>query len=303
MYIYDYKSFDRIKRVLDPNLIDCAECNRFSTESSCAYHPSERMEDDYIYTQWVSFQDRDNGGPFFEYRYNRDGFRSQHFENFNPADLNIVYSGCSYTYGDGLPDEYVWRSILGQKIRKKFPNQNVQEYNIGTGGASMHLIFKNVLAFLRKNDGVDYLFILYPGFDRQLVFDTSGDYKEGYAKTVFMSPDEPNFQKPFIKKYVTGYVHEEAMYIYLPMIKAIEDICVLKGIKLFWGSWIPNDQRVFKEYHFNDYVEIPAWDMLFQGHTIKDKEYIEIARDGAHPGLRYMTQVADAFYEASFNEQ
>jgi hypothetical protein len=303
MYEYDYKSFDTIKRVLDPNIVDCAESNRFVPNNQYSYHPDEREEDGYIYTQWASHQERDNGGPYFEYRYNRDGFRSQHFENFNPADLNIVYSGCSWTYGDGLPDEYVWRSVLENKIKEKFPDRNVQGYNVGTGGASIHLIFKNVMSFIRKNDDIDYLFILFPGFDRQLVFDPSGDYFDGYAKTVFMSPDEPNFEKPFVKNFVLSYVHEEHMYMYLPMIRAIEDICKLKGIKLFWSSWIPSDKKIYEKYEFDNYCDMPAWKFLSQRPKTTDNQYMEIARDGAHPGLNYMTEIANTFFKALENEE
>jgi hypothetical protein len=41
--------------------------------------------------------------------------------------------------------------------------------------------------------------------------------------------------------------------------------------------------------------------MNIQG-AVTDKTYFKIASDGHHPGLEHMTEISDAFYQATVNE-
>lgn len=308
----DYGHYQTLKKYLDPDFIDPV---RQSIEqpldkndpNDVRYHymPDETYEDDYVILKnktnplqvW-------NGGPEIEYRWNRSGFRSQHFENFNSNDTNILFSGCSWTFGDGLPDNMVWRSLLTNEIQNKFPDKNVQQYNLANGGDSIPLIFKNVLAFLRKYDGVDYVYILLPGFDRQVCLDYKiNNGNVGFRKVVYVSPEDSHiFNIPSVKKFAETYVLEESLYMVLPLIRAIEDICQLKGIKLFWGSWLAHDQDVYKDFNFNNYVEIPIWEYYYSREQTVDKEYYKIAGDGSHPGLKHMMEISDAFYKHTFKD-
>lgn len=310
MYNYNYKNYDFAKKYLNPNVCDSLEDNLYSEIKMSTseykkfyYHPEERIEDDYIISPLPGLDKRFNGGEPFEYKMNRSGFRSQHFENIKSDDINILFAGCSWTYGDGLPDEMVWRSVLTEKIKTLYPNENVEQYNVGTGGASIPLIFKNVLAFLRDHDSVDYVYMLLPGFDRQSCIDEEIERgRVGFRKVVYCSPDDRVFNIPTIKKFAINYVPEDYMMSALPMIKAIEDICKLRRIKLYWGSWVPMDHRVYEEIDFNNYVKMPIWERIYNMTNLSDKTYYKLASDDAHPGLEHMTKLADAFYEASFGK-
>ena len=305
MFVYDYKTFKGfIVQSLDPNFIDCHD-----TYLDIPGYPDDfknnRKEDGYLYTEDVREQLQNQHNEPVKYVINRNGFRSQHFQNFKPDDLNILFAGCSITHGTALPDEYVWRSILTEKVKTLHPDRNVEAYSVAIGGASIPLIFKNTLAFLRQYPEVDYVFILFPGFDRASMID-SDVYRgtPGFKKVNYVSPDENVFKIPNIKKHALNYVPENAMHVMLPMIKAIEDICALNGTKLAWGSWIPFDHGVYDAYDFKNYVKLPIWEHLNSPRSLgPDPSFKTVAKDGSHPGLDYQTIIADTFYGVMFNEE
>jgi hypothetical protein len=296
MHEYNYDNFDDIKHFIDPNVLDTTEMKLTRINNNdFAFHNEEYTEDGYIYTPKWEFLESDNGGIPFTYRANRSGFRSQHFENFDPADKNIHIAGCSNSLGIGLPEDLVWGSILTNKIKEKFPDENVQKYNVSVGGASIPFIFKNVMSFLRKNDGVDYLFILLPGFDRHIAFDDE-NRPLMFKKIVFMSPESEGFKLKCVKRFVLNYSAEEAFFTQLPMIKAIEDICKAKNIKLVWSTWKLTDQKLYNSYEFDNYVHISKDILNYDLDSKDDYEYKNLARDNMHPGLNFMSSVADVFY-------
>lgn len=302
MYVYDYKKFGGfVSQALDPNFLDTHD-----TVLDLPGYPNhsahERAEDGYLYTEDVIERSQNLHDIPVQYVINRYGFRSQHFENFKPEDTNILFAGCSLTHGTGLPDHMVWRSVLTEKIKEK--HDNVQAYNVGIGGASIPLIFKNTLAFLRKYPDVDYVFILFPGFDRVSMIDDDVDNgRPGFKKVTYVAPDHNIHKIKNIHKHAINYVPENAMHVMLPMIKAIEDICELRGITLKWGSWIPSDHGIYEAYDFNSYVDIPIWKDLMNPRSVGvDETFYKVAKDGCHPGLEYMTVIADAFME-SINEE
>ncbi len=306
--IYKYQDYKKLRNWIDPNFHDCSEPSFFynlrETEDgfTSSYYNMSESHDGYAVISSVDMSNSDNGGEPFYYKYNNYGFRSQHFKNCKPEDVNILFSGCSWTEGTGLPDSMVWRSLLTEKIKDLHPNENVEPYNIGVGGASIPLVFKNTLSFLRKYDKVDYLYILLPGFDRASLFESDLMNEEGgFRKVVYVSPEDEVFKIKTIKRFVLNYEPADAFHTMLPMVKAIEDICELRGIKLYWGTWVSVDQEVYEDFGFNHYVKIPIWERMNTQEEVADKTYFKVAADGGHPGLEHMTEIADAFYEATIN--
>ena len=124
---------------------------------------------------------------------NSHGFRSQSFDNISSESVNILFSGCSWTWGSSLPDSYVWRSVLTEKFKNRFPDKDIQQYNTATCAGSISLACKNTLALLRKTDDIDYVYMLFPGFNR-----TTGFKKENevysMVKLYTVLPDSPAFK-------------------------------------------------------------------------------------------------------------
>jgi hypothetical protein len=108
-------------------------------------------------------------GPELTYRVNRQGFRSKHFQKLDPNKINILYAGCSWTFGEGIVEEHAWSNILSNKIQEHCKKE-VDYHNVSAMGASPHLIIKNVMAFIRNYGKPDYLFIEMSDHSRAITY-------------------------------------------------------------------------------------------------------------------------------------
>lgn len=102
----------------------------------------------------------------FWYKYNSDGFRSDEFTDH--SDLRVVFSGCSYTEGSGLPLEEVWVSLVHNKIAASLNNQNkkIPLWNLGilgTGLDSHSRVLYNYADQLKP----EYVFLLSGALSRR----------------------------------------------------------------------------------------------------------------------------------------
>ena len=67
----------------------------------------------------------------FTYKFNSHGFRSEEFSN----DDSIMFFGCSYTVGIGLPLENTWAYLVAQ-------NLNLKCFNLGIGATGPDTSFR-----------------------------------------------------------------------------------------------------------------------------------------------------------------
>jgi hypothetical protein len=287
MYIHDLKKFNIIRKILHPNYIGTLD---------------EKITDKEELLKSIYFENLNKSESLtlttnpMVIKINSYGFRSQPFHNIKSDSTNILFSGCSWTEGNGLPDEYVWRSILTEKFKKQFPEKDIQQYNTGVGGGSISLSCKNVLAFLRKHDNIDYVYMLLPGFDRSTGFEEKNN-SFAMIKLFTAPPESLLFKNKAIKKYTKNYNEIESIYHNLILIQAVIDICQLRGIKLFFGTWYSSMKYVYEYMNLDGYCDIPQWNQT----TNKDTTLNLVANDGIHPGLEHMTEIANAFYEKTFN--
>jgi hypothetical protein len=68
----------------------------------------------------------------FDYKFNKHGFRAEEFEE---GTDNIMFLGCSFTLGLGLPLEKTWTHIVSSEL-------GLKNYNLGIGAASNDTIFR-----------------------------------------------------------------------------------------------------------------------------------------------------------------
>jgi hypothetical protein len=66
------------------------------------------------------------------YKFNSLGFRCDEFEQNRDC---ILFLGCSYTFGVGLPLETIWPTLVANKLKLKC-------YNLGIGGGSNDTAFR-----------------------------------------------------------------------------------------------------------------------------------------------------------------
>lgn len=72
----------------------------------------------------------------FSYRLNIHGFRCNDFNTMDFNKKSIVYLGCSFTFGIGLPEEHIWCSVLHKMIQDRY-DEEFNFINLGVPGGSV----------------------------------------------------------------------------------------------------------------------------------------------------------------------
>jgi hypothetical protein len=80
-------------------------------------------------------------------------------------------------------------------------------------------------------------------------------------------------------------------------IRQLEIFCKYEDIRLIWSAWHPEQQEVYKDMNFTNYLYMN--DSLIHN-SIKydellDFKYIEKARDTHHPGAAYFNGIKNLF--------
>lgn len=244
--------------------------------------------------------------PHFEYKINRHGFRSQHFKNLNKEDINILYSGCSWTFGMGLPEEYMWTSILSNKL-KSLNDKNIESFNIGYRAFSIGLIIKNVMSFIRTYGKPNYLFIVFPDSGRDFIFNK---YNNSYSA---VDPRYFEYISEFYSDYAKSYNYETNILKYCELIKMLEDFCIESNIKFLWTTWYYPDYEIYKNVGFENLIDTdinflqadPGFYRIFNYNSFTESypydnidmlPYWSVARDLVHPGTAWTNHITKEFF-------
>lgn len=94
-----------------------------------------------------------------EYKFNSFGFRS---EEFTTTDDNIMFLGCSLTFGTGIPIENTWAYITSKEL-------NLKCYNLGIPGGSSDTCFRLCLGWIDKLKPKMVIFRRPPGIRMEFI--------------------------------------------------------------------------------------------------------------------------------------
>lgn len=202
--------------------------------------------------------------PFFgtldeinDYKINRFGCRGE-------IDIysEIVASGCSITFGLGIPELGRWTNLLGDKINKNITN-------LGGPGASIESICLNIIQYSLNNKMPKEVYCLFPDFFRRKSVVDKDFFKTKTNKDKDI-PDTLNLQ------YVgpTIRLHEDTLLMEVNDITYIEDsvsphqriidsvnyiyvleaFCLANNIKLYWTTWdLPSHKIMQSLISFPDF--------------------------------------------------
>jgi hypothetical protein len=261
------------------------------------------------------------------YKLNSLNYRSDEF--YNSPD--IIFSGCSFTYGIGLKKESLWTDLLAKKMNKKY-------INLGLPGKSVSSIINNLYSYFREYGHPEYVFCLFPNFNRFelpinpniIVSERNLSYDQynsspifegqkldagGYLQDIIMYDTDLSSKPQYSKK---PHVAENVLSIdlsYWTAIKhilAFEQYCKVAGVKLLWTT-CDKDLNLAIDFIKNKYPnQYNNFILLDEGydkdcHSKEKKDNIILwdlagdrdrGNDYAHPGVHFHIHVADAFYSA-----
>lgn len=235
-------------------------------------------------------------GPEIVYHLNSFGFRSQEILKLNNENLNILISGCSNTWGDGVFFDDMWSNQLKYLFVSK--NKKINIDNISYPGASIHACIRNIMAFIENYGKPDYIFICFPSLSRNLYF--SNEKNKIINCFVFdnylMEPVKTQ------KEYNKSYIHENSILLATTLIYMLEEVCRANQINLIWSTWDKKDEELFNTFNFNNFVSI----LNLNNIDVKNNSnsfYWDLAKDGVHFGAKWHKQIANFYAKYIKNEE
>lgn len=226
-------------------------------------NPLSKNEDGKYPVELGAFHDSWLGGQEF---INLDGYRSDNFQPNTKED--ILFIGCSETYGVGIKYSDLWAKKVRDKINKDLPF-----YNLGLIACSSEEIIYNLFKYLKRYGNPGTIFFLMPETFR------------GFEPTLELS----NFR-------VTQFYHILEMYCQMNNIKLISSSWEVEPVKgsessindLFDGMF-DTFHKLDKEaysYLINDFMEKnPRTENAFMS---KDKMHMGVALHDAISNFMYM---------------
>lgn len=260
------------------------------------------------------------------YSSNESGFRSAEFS----SGTDLVFAGCSYTYGSGVPEEAIWGNVVADSL-------GLTKSNISLPGVGADWIVESLFTYFRNFGNPKYIFcLLPPEFRVSVPVDgkvlTSNEYSSNQTKVHKLSATwYENQNKKYAKSpfNVEDVITEDfAMYRSIRSIRMLEQYCKSNNIKLIWTTFEKNSwyKRLMKtEFSFDNFFDLEEY--LFDTKVIEDgktryklnkghdgveldchAEYVDIwpnnfnagldignGEGGVHPGTHYHLHVAEAF--------
>lgn len=249
-------------------------------------------------------------GPQISYRINKDGFRSDHFEQLNSQNYNVLVGGCSYTFGEGMLEDRTWTNLLKNNIQNTM-QKNVKFFNTGFMGSSIDLVIKNIMGFIKNYGAPDIIFILFPDIGRQVRFDENRNH---YRRMIAGGHWIENAKDTAQISYTMNYLPQNNLLTHVQLIQMLEAFCEAKKIKLIWSTWETfNDANMYKILDFKYFLDIPDVSQIDRvmaekkyndtkyGHLINNDQnipYWNIGEDGNHPGFLIHKYMSDYFFDA-----
>lgn len=243
-------------------------------------------DNDYFYTKSTNADD-------VFYKINKDGFRTDNFEVLNKENLNILYSGCSFSFGQDIPQEFRWSDF----VTNYFNNiKNTKGYNLSMMGASIHLIIKNICTFINNYGIPDVLVMILPDIHRKMIYST---YTDQFipAQLNFDKDNTVDWMYEELLKYKENYMPQENAIIYLTMIDLLENLFKANGSIFLWSTWHIDSESVFDNFanRYSSYFKIPTPypDYTKKDYGNSDVKYWFLAGDNQHPGGGWNKEVSE----------
>jgi hypothetical protein len=304
----------------------------FSTTNQLGYYSPYRK--DAVDKEWdkkydfVGTIDEQN-----TYDINGLGFRGQIDEN-----SDILASGCSITFGLGVPELGRWTNFLSNKTNKSV-------MNLGSPGASVESICTNIIHYCMNNKMPKEIFCLFPDFFRSMVVVDREFYKSKikrgeigtidalefiYCNPKIFRDKDSVFMEIENQKYIEDSVSPHQLILdSVNFIYILESFCLTNNIKLYWTTWdLPTSLVMqellslenFKLKNFislfpekSEFSNIPSISASCEVKHMtgfensaswrKGSDYSIINRKKvtqyAHPGIHFQYHVADFFYNLS----
>jgi len=226
--------------------------------------------------------DTDTSSRFFFYKHNESGFRCDSFNQ--TSEFPILFSGCSQTFGTGLPLEETWSHLLYNKI-KNYKKIDIPYWSLAVGGSSIELqsIFLYHFIDLLKPK---LIFMLMPPIYRRTLkvenkHTTYIPHLDQFLGSVHLTTNEKyTLEKAKALFIDEGYSRFES----LKSLMMIDALCEKHNTKVVYTSWVNED--------FKKEIKVLKNFIMIDCNLVK----IDVARDKKHCGTISHTSFANEIW-------
>lgn len=171
----------------------------------------------------------------FSYRYNAHGFRCDEFDTDEKHDARILFLGCSFTSGTGLPLEEIYAHKIVSALRRE--GLKVPYWNAALGGRSgdwcTRVAYK-LVPYLKP----DIVFVLFPNIHRHEVFIPSSYPPESHCHYLHAEYVEKAVSvQSFARSYEEFFTDSNDLYHAAKNIAFMHLIAEAGRSRLLWSSW------------------------------------------------------------------
>lgn len=202
-------------------------------------------------------------------------------EDFNKLDTskhNILFAGCSATFGDGLPYKNTWDYILYDQLSK---TNNLGPFNsLSYPGGSVSKIITNILKYCNSFGMPNEIYLMLPDYSRNVIFDKNDN---SFSSTISIDY--------FQNKILNNMIPENLFFEFQNYYRMLEIFCKTNNIKLVSCSWDISTTMLMSKLDFDTFYFLDYTDDDFFGNfdiDLIDKRYHRYAseaRDGHHFGI------------------
>lgn len=226
--------------------------------------------------------------PLISYKINNYGYRSDDITK-EYANNNFIFSGCSNTFGIGIPLESIW----GYQVNEELGGEKF--INLGMNSGSHKTIVYDIYSYIRNFGKPKGVFILFPNMERQIGF--SSDDDPNIFVLVYRNPRE----REYMKKIKEAIQDETALFEFYHTVMMLEDYLEELNIPLVWTTWDDKlNKNILETNGFRNFINMQNVEVHAKTRAIGKPEkfknrYWEIARDLSHMGTK-----AHMFYAQLF---
>jgi hypothetical protein len=232
------------------------------------------------------------------YNLNSLGFRGPEYQQ-----SDLVFAGCSYTFGLGIPEETIYGSLIAS-------NYGYSYNNLSLPGKSVTWIVRNLFLYFKKYGNPKKLICLFPNFSRQQIVSDANILKgtdhevDGplwvtdihHSDASLGYSTKPKYSKmPHSALDVLG--PETGIYDSFQHIYMLEQYCLAANIELHWTSWDVGNNRMLsalqKEHnYFRNFVEfdLNSWTTEIEtnslGKEVACRDYYCTYEDGSNKKIK-----------------
>jgi hypothetical protein len=176
------------------------------------------------YTSYTSNLKSEYASPeLLSYSFNINNFRSKDFHE----DTGIIALGCSHTLGVGVPENFIWPSVVGELT-------GIDDVvNLGKPGSSIALQVRMLATYIRTYGAPEIVLCNFPEITRYQHTTESGEIVDGHTH-VGMTDN--------------SYTNEQASTQSVVALSELEAMCAANDIVLRWQMW--TDTSEYLEYKF-----------------------------------------------------